>query len=265
MTVSRIFAAVLALAVAFGLFTLPQYLVADAAPRPVQTAEASPDRAAVETIVREYLLENPELLREMADRLKDKDEARAEAERADVFKTASAEIFSSQHQVNLGNPKGDVTVVEFFDYNCGYCKHALADTDALLAADKNVKLVLKEFPVLSQESVDAARVAIAVSRQAPDKYLEFHRRLLSAEAADGNRAIAIAKDLGLDIERLSTDLADPKTEEALLSVQQLARRLGINGTPTYVIGDQVLPGAIGIDSLKEAVTNVRKCGRVECS
>src|SRR5690606_37349786 len=154
--------------------------------------------AAIENSVREYLLENPELLREMADRLKNKDDARAQADRAEVFENAQQEIYDSEHQIVLGNPKGDVTLVEFFDYNCGYCKQALADTDALLKADPNLRLVLKEFPVLTQGSVDAARVAIAVSLQAPDKYLDFHRKLLRSDGASGERAVEIARELDLD-------------------------------------------------------------------
>ncbi len=282
MTPFRILAIAVALAAGLGLFILPQYLLAETAPAPAarvttpvvrmaandaapQAAATAPDRAAVETIVRDYLLANPELLREMADRLKLKDEARAEASRSEVFKTAAAEIYDSEHQVVVGNPKGDVTVVEFFDYNCGYCKQALKDTEALLKADPNVRIVFKEFPVLSQDSVDAARVAVAVAAQAPDKYLDFHRQLLAARKADGAGAIEIARGLGLDVERLSRDLTDPKTEETLQAVHELAQRLGINGTPTYVVGEYVLPGAVGVDTLKEAVGNMRKCGKAVCS
>jgi len=267
-TPTRILSLALAAAACLALFLLPQYLMANtSSPSSVQTAQAStsePNRAGIETIVREYLLENPEILREMADRLKTKDEARAETERSKVFKSAASEVYNSDDQVVLGDPKGDVTIVEFFDYNCGYCKHALADTEELLKSDKKVRLVLKEFPVLSQESVDAARVAVVVAKQAPDKYLDFHRKLLNADGADGATAIGIARDLGLDAERLSADLADPGIETTLQNVQKLARSLGINGTPTYVIGDRVIPGAVGADTLKELVANVRQCGKVEC-
>jgi protein-disulfide isomerase len=267
----RTLAIALAILAGVGLFILPQYLLADPAPRTVaqlasaSDTAASPDRTAVEGIVRDYLLENPEILREMADRLKLKDEAKADADRADVFENAQDEIYNSQYQIALGNVKGDVTIVEFFDYNCGYCKHAVKDTEALLESDPNVRLVLKEFPVLSQDSVDAARVAIAVSQQAPQKYLEFHRKLLGSDSASGERAIEVARELGFDIERLSADLTDPKVEASLIAVQKLAKRLGINGTPTYVIGNHVLPGAVGYDALKEAVANVRKCGKAMCS
>ena len=263
----RISAVALAALAGLGLLILPQYLVAQPVPEMSSgpsEAGAAPNRAAVEKIVREYLLANPELLREMAEKLKSKEEASADAKRSGVFKTTSSEIYNSDNQVVLGNPNGDVTLVEFFDYNCGYCKHALEDTNELLKTDPKLRLVLKEFPVLGPDSVDAARVAVGVRNQAPEKYLDFHRKLLSADSATGAGAIEIARELGLDIDRLSRDLTDPKTEAALISVHKLANQLNINGTPTYVIADQVLPGAAGADTLKEVIANVRKCGKAEC-
>lgn len=258
----RILAIAVAALAGIGLFILPRYLVAEPAPG---GASSSPDRAATERIVRDYLLSNPQILREVAEKLREQDEAKAETARADVFRKDSSEIYDSEHQIVLGNPDGDVTLVEFFDYNCGYCKQALADTEELLRADKKLRLVLKEFPVLGQDSVDAARVAIAVYAQAPDKYLEFHRRLLSAEAATAETALGIAAEIGLDKVKLSAALADPKIEQNLASVQKLAKQLGINGTPTYVIADRILPGVGGADTLKELIGNVRQCGKVACS
>lgn len=260
MSPSRIFALAVAALAGLGLFLLPQYLVAQTATGATGTA----DKAAIEQIVRDYLLENPEILREMADRLQKKDAASAEAAREQTFKSASSEIYDSEHQVVLGNPKGDVTLVEFFDYNCGYCKQALADTEDLLKADPNLRLVLKEFPVLGQDSVDAARVAIAVSKQAPDKYLDFHRKLLMADGATGSAAIEIAKGLGLDMKQISAVIADPKTEEALIETHRIASQLGINGTPTYVVADTILPGAVGTKTLKQVIGNARKCGKAQC-
>jgi protein-disulfide isomerase len=257
----RILAIAVAAVAAIGLFMLPRYLVAQPAPG----AASSPSRTATEQIIRDYLLENPQILREVAEKLREQDEAKANAARADVFKKDASDIYDSEHQVVLGNPKGDVTLVEFFDYNCGYCKQALADTEELLRSDPKLRLVLKEFPVLGQDSLDAARVAIAVNAQAPDKYLEFHRRLLSAETASAEVALEIATKLGLDPARLSAALADPQIEESLVSVQKLAKQLNINGTPTYVIADKVLPGVGGADALKELIGNVRKCGKVACS
>jgi protein-disulfide isomerase len=257
----RISAIAIAALAGIGLFVLPHYLVAEPAPG----GSSSPDRAATEKIVREYLLSNPQILREVAEKLREKDAAEAETARADVFRKDASEIYDSEHQVVLGNPNGDVTLVEFFDYNCGYCKQALADTEELLRSDKKLRLVLKEFPVLGQDSVDAARVALAVYSQAPDKYFDFHRQLLSSEAATAEVALGIASKLGLDQGKLSAAIADPKVEANLGAVQKLAKQLGINGTPTYVIADRVLPGATGADTLKDLIADVRKCGKVGCS
>jgi protein-disulfide isomerase len=258
----RILAIAVAALAVIGLFVLPRYLVAEPAPG---AAAGSPDRVATEQVVHDYLLANPQILREMADKLREQDEAKANAARADVFKKSGSDIYDSEHQVVLGNPNGDVTLVEFFDYNCGYCKQALGDTEELLKSDPKLRLVLKEFPVLGPDSVDAARVAIAFYSQAPEKYLEFHRRLLSADSASAEVALGIATELGVDPARLSAALADPKIEENLVAVQKLARQLNVNGTPTYVIADRVLPGVGGADTLKELIGNVRKCGQVGCS
>jgi protein-disulfide isomerase len=258
----RILAIAAAALAAIGLFVLPRYLLAEPTPG---SAAGAPDRVATERIVRDYLLSNPQILREVAEKLREQDEAKADAARADVFRKGASDIYDSEHQVVLGNPNGDVTLVEFFDYNCGYCKQALADTEELLKSDPKLRLVLKEFPVLGQDSVDAARVAVALYSQAPDKYLEFHRRLLSAEAANAEVALGIATELGLDPAKLSAALADPKIEANLVEVQKIARQLNINGTPTYVIADRVLPGLGGADTLKELIGNVRKCGQVGCS
>ncbi|BCJ91100.1 outer membrane protein [Terrihabitans soli] len=260
MTPLRILAIAVAALAGIGIFVLPRYLVADTA-----AGAGSPDRASTERIVRDYLLANPQILREVAEKLREQDEKKADEARADVFRKGASDIYDSPHQVVLGNPNGDVTLVEFFDYNCGYCKQALADTEELLKADPKLRLVLKEFPVLGQDSVDAARVAVALYSQAPDKYLEFHRRLLSAESASAEVALGIAKDVGVDTAKLSAALADPKIEQNLVAVQRLAKSLGINGTPTYVIADRVLPGVGGADTLKDLIANVRKCGEVGCS
>jgi protein-disulfide isomerase len=224
------------------------------------------ERGKIEQIVRDYLLNNPEILREMMAKLQDKERADSVAERAGVFQEERDTIYNSPQQVVLGNPKGDVTLVEFFDYNCGYCRKALSDTEALLKSDPKLRLVLKEFPVLGEGSRDAARVAVAVHKQAPGRYLEFHKALLSSEeSADGAHAVEVAKSLGLDIDRIATDITDPKIDDPLRESHQLAAKLGIDGTPTYVIADEVVPGAVGLPAIQEIVAAVRKCGKATCS
>jgi protein-disulfide isomerase len=180
--------------------------------RSVLAADAAPvDKAAIEQIVKAYILEHPEVIEEaMAlSEKKHQDEAAAQAQAAIV--SQSAMIYNSPNQVVLGNPKGDVTLVEFFDYNCGYCKQALPDMVNLINSDKKLRVVLKEFPILTPGSEEAARIAVAVNLTAPDKYLEFHQKLLGGRgAANKARALEVVKEIGLDpakIEALSTQNA----------------------------------------------------------
>jgi protein-disulfide isomerase len=168
--------------------------------------------------------------------------------------------------VVLGNPQGDVTMVEFFDYNCGYCKRALADMLDLLKADPKLRVVLKEFPVLGPGSVEAAQVSTAVGMQdkSGKKYLEFHQKLLSGRGqVDRARAIAAAREVGLDVARLEKDMAGPEVRASLEESFKLAEAIGLNGTPSYVIGNNVLIGAVGRAALLEKV-NTARCGKATC-
>ena len=223
-------------------------------------------RGDIETIVRNYLLAHPEVLEEAMAELS-KRQAAAEAEKHQAGVAANAEtIFNSPRGVVLGNKDGDVTFVEFFDYNCGYCKRAMADMLDLMKTDPKLKVVLKEFPVLSQGSVEAAQVAVAVRMQDPSgkKYLDFHQKLLTGRgAADKARAMAAAKDAGLDTARIEKDLASPEVRATIEENFKLAEAMGMNGTPSYVIGQQVVIGAVGLDNLREKI-GVARCGKATC-
>jgi protein-disulfide isomerase len=223
-------------------------------------------RGDIETIVRNYLIAHPEVLEEaMAELNKRQAAAEAEKHEAGVSKHADA-IFNSPRGVTLGNKDGDVTFVEFFDYNCGYCKRAMADMLELMKADPKLKVVLKEFPVLSAGSVEAAQVAVAVRMQDPTgkKYLDFHQKLLGGRgAADKARAMAVAKEVGADMAKLEKDLVSPEVKATLEENMKLAEAMGMNGTPSYVIGKQVVIGAVGVDNLKEKI-GVARCGKATC-
>jgi len=241
-------------------------LMASALMQSASAAEFSPvQRDEIGTIVREYLIAHPEVLQEaMAELDKRQQAAEAEKHQTAVKDNAQA-LFNSPNQVTLGNPKGDVTFVEFFDYNCGYCKHAMADMLALLK-DPNLKVVLKEFPVLGPGSVEAAQVAVAVRMQDPtgQKYLDFHQKLLGGRGqADKSHAMAAAKAAGLDMARLEKDMASPEVKTTLQENFKLAEALGMNGTPSYVIGKDVVVGAVGLDALRQKVNNAR-CGKASC-
>jgi protein-disulfide isomerase len=223
-------------------------------------------RGDIEKIVRDYLLAHPEVLEEAMNELS-KRQAAAEVEKhqATIAKNADA-IFNSPRGVTIGNKDGDVTFVEFFDYNCGYCKRAMADMLELMKSDPKLKIVLKEFPVLSQGSVEAAQVAVAVRMQDPTgkKYLDFHQKLLTGRgAADKARALAAAKDAGLDMAKLEKDLGSQEVKSTLEENLKLADSLGMNGTPSYVIGKQVVIGAVGVDALREKISTAR-CGKATC-
>ena len=241
-------------------------LTVAAAPRSNAEEFSSSQRSEVERIVREYLIAHPEVLQEAMSEL-DKRQTAAQAEKHKAaIKQYSEALFSSPRQVVLGNPNGNVTFVEFFDYNCGYCKRAMDDMLTLLKDDPKLKVVLKEFPVLGPGSVEAAQVAVAVHMQdkTGKKYLEFHQKLLGGRGeANKARALAVAKDIGLDMARLEKDIASPEVKASLQESFKLAEALGLNGTPSYVIGDNVVVGAVGLEALKEKV-NTSRCGKPSC-
>ena len=223
-------------------------------------------RGDIETIVRNYLIAHPEVLEEaMAELSRRQSAAEAEKHEASVAKNAEA-IFNSPRGVTVGNKDGDVTFVEFFDYNCGYCKRAMTDMLDLMKSDSKLKVVLKEFPVLGPGSVEAAQIAVAVRMQDPSgkKYLDFHQKLLNSKGqADKARAMAAARDAGLDMAKLEKDSASPEVRATLEENFKLAEAMGMNGTPSYVIGKQVVIGAVGLDGLKEKI-GLARCGKATC-
>jgi len=223
-------------------------------------------RGEIERVVHDYLLAHPEVLQEAMSELEKRQSAADAAKHKAAVKEHEQTLFSSPRQVNLGNPQGNVTFVEFFDYNCGYCKRAMDDMLTLLKDDSKLKVVLKEFPVLGPGSVEAAQVATAVRMQdkSGKKYLEFHQKLMGGRGqADKARALAVAKDIGLDMARLEKDLASPEVKASLQESFELATALGLNGTPSYVIGADVVVGAVGLPALQEKI-NTSRCGKSTC-
>jgi protein-disulfide isomerase len=218
---------------------------------------------AVQRIVRDYLLNNPELMQQMlAESLKRR--APSATDRAAAIRANAATLFNSSRQATLGDPTGDVTLVEFFDYNCAYCKRALADTMALLQEDPKLKIVLKDWPVLGPASTEAARVAVAVRMQDPagSRYFGFHRRLLSERGRiDQARALAVAQELGFDPARLEQDMNSRGVRETLDESARLARALTLTVTPSYVVGETVVGGAAGMAVLKEKIGIARAAAR----
>lgn len=213
----------------------------------------------VEAIVKDYLAAHPEIVQgSLVALFKKTREARSTppADKAAIVREDAAALFASPHQVILGDKEGPVTMVEFFDYNCHFCRRALSDTLALLKTEPKLRIVLKEFPVLGPGSLEAARVAIAVRMQDPDgsRYLAFHQRMFGgAGPNDKATALAVANDLGFDIARLEQDMDGDEARATLAEDYKLAKDLGMTGTPSYVIADNVVIGAVGLDALEEKV------------
>jgi len=221
-----------------------------------EAPSAAMSKTDVEKIVRNYLLEHPEVIFEAAQRMQDKENDQRIAKIKDGAKVHATALFKEADPIIAGNPKGDITIVEFFDYRCPYCHKVIADLTDLLKQDGNIRLVFKEFPILSPESALAARAAIASASQG--KYWEFHTAMMKAEDLNQELLFKIAKDIGLDVERLKKDMNDPKVSKRLKETDDLARALGIDATPTFFVGDEPLTGAKTLKELKEAVAAARK-------
>ncbi len=235
---------------------------------PATTASAldPTDTPEIESIIRDYLLKNPEIMLEVQQALEQKQQQEAK-DRARLALASNAEaIFNSPNQGTIGNPDGDITIVEFFDYNCGFCQRAMNDMNALLETDSNLKFVMKELPILSEGSVEASRISTAVYRLFPEKYAEFHNRLLGNQGLkDGNRALRVAQEMDLNIDAINTESQKNDVLGAFREANELATSLGINGTPSYVIGDEVIFGALGEAVLRSKIENIRNCGKTVCS
>jgi protein-disulfide isomerase len=248
------------------------------------SSSAQSPRSEIETIVKEYLAQHPDEVGEMVksyltkhpevvrqviiDMMKQRapsgeqalDAGPAAPDRSAAIRSHADLLFRSSRQVTLGNPDGDVTLVEFFDYNCGYCRRALADTATLLRDDPKLKIVLKEFPILGPGSAEAARIGVAVRMQDPsgEKYLAFHQKLLGGRGrANRETALAAAREAHVDLARLEVDVSSDEVSKSLDEARQLGIWLGINGTPGYVIGNVIVPGAIGAEGLKKVIQQAR--------
>jgi thiol-disulfide isomerase/thioredoxin len=229
------------------------------------SAEATIDPAVLNPMIEQYLLSDPKLLQRMSVAL----EETLRGEEAERTTAAMSEfhdsIFNAPDQIVLGNPEGDVTLVEFFDYNCGYCRAALPDMAALLAEDPNLRIVLKEFPILSNESIDAARIGVLVGQSDAD-YWDFHQALFTSRGkVDKSVALAAAQDLGLSPVELELQMGSDDVAQTIQSSYEIAQALGITGTPTYIIGNEIIPGAIGVDELRARIADMRACGKTQCS
>jgi protein-disulfide isomerase len=212
-------------------------------------------RDTIEKIVREYLLGNPTVIRDAMQALQTQEEMERRERVAGHLKSLESDLYSSPGSPIAGNPKGDVTIVVFFDYNCGHCRNTLPALQTLLSKDRSIRLVYKELPILGPESQVAALAALAAHRQG--QYSAFHLGLLESDRAGGDVIKNVSDRLGLNYAALQQDMADPKLTDAINRNIRLAGALEINGTPAYIIGRQIIPGAIDADSLAKVVSSER--------
>jgi protein-disulfide isomerase len=232
-----------------------------AAPGIVEAPSAGLQEKQVVEIVRDYLTKNPEILVEMTTELDKRQEEEQAAQQEKAISSNADALFRSDKSFSAGNPNGDVTVVEFFDYNCGYCRRAMPDVLKLVETDDKVKLVLKELPIFGDESEQAAKGALAAHKQG--KYFEMHQKLFADPGkANKDKVLRIANELGLDVPQLEKDMESAEIQEGLDEARELAQQLGLQGTPLYLIGDRTIPGAPDdlYDQLVEKVTEVREKG-----
>jgi protein-disulfide isomerase len=233
---------------------------------PAAPAAFSPDqKKEIEQVVKSYLVANPEIFVDIQQALEEK----MEKEQTEKLKAAisqnSAEIYRAPGASIGGNPDGDITVVEFFDYNCGYCKRGLYDVIKLVETDPKVRVVFKELPILSKGSEEASRVALAAQKRG--KYWELHKAMLGSKGQMNEAAaLQIAEKLGLDVDKLKKDLASPEVKAEVEKSEALAKRMGVNGTPHFLIGDRAIAGAPEdlYDQLERNVTELRKQGCSYC-
>lgn len=231
-----------------------------AAPAPVNLSVLTDEqKAAVEQIVRDLLTKKePQLVYEAAKVVQDRQEAEELTKSQQALTANRDKVFNDPTSPVGGNLKGDVTVVEFFDYQCGYCKQVQEAVVKLLDTDKNIKIIYKEYPILGANSVTAAKVSLAVYKEDKSKYVKFHDALMSVKDHPNEEMIyKIAKDAGFDVDKLKKDAADPAIDAIVEADQKLGQEIGAKGTPTFVIGDKVYPAALPYEQLKDLVDKAR--------
>ena len=224
---------------------------------PVQASELT--KSDVEQIVRDYLVKNPELLVEMSNALRAKQESQQVATDKTLIK-ANAKLLYANDDPEMGNPKGSLTVIEFFDYNCGYCKRTHPLIQQLLDEDKDIRYIYKQLPILSPTSYFAARAAMAVELGQPDKFQSFHDKLYSHQGPLADEALVkkLAEDAGVDWSKVEAKLKDGSVDQNLATNRALAETMNISGTPGFIIGDQILRGAPrDLASLKGFIKDAR--------
>ena len=248
----RILAFAAAAAIAFSAASLaPAWAQGD---KPPLTPE---QEKRIQELIKEYILANPEIILEAVQTLRRRQEEAQKKAAEDALKTRRAELQGAKDLPVAGNPNGDVTIVEFMDYRCGYCKAVKPTLDQVVKEDGKIRLVLKEFPILGPASRVASMAAVAAHKQG--KYLALHNALMAyPNNLTDDVIMALARQVGLDVAKLKEDMKAAEVQELIGRTNKLAQDLGINGTPAFIIGDEIVPGAINAEEFKMRVAAARK-------
>jgi protein-disulfide isomerase len=222
-------------------------------------AQSTMPKDEFERRVRAYILENPEVIAEAMQRLELRERAAQANAAKSVLQARADEIFRDPESPVGGNPEGDITLVEFFDYNCPYCRQVVPHVVKAEANDPKLRIVYKEFPILGPDSTFAAKAALAAHRQGKAKYVALHKALMETKGKVAEKAVfdAVGR-VGLDVKRLKADMADPAIQAHIDRNLALARALQINGTPSFVIGEQIVPGAVDLPTLERLIREARE-------
>ena len=212
--------------------------------------------AQIEAVIRAYLLTKPEIIREAIVALQKQDAEVAAVKSKATLNALRTDLLNAPLSPSQGNPKADVTIVEFFDFKCGYCKRVAPVLHEILKTDPNVRVVFKQLPVLGPDSIFAAQVALAVAKQG--KYDAFHDALMGAEALDEATVFALVDKQGIDTAKLRQDMLSPDIKAELEANLAMSAPLGITGTPGFVIGDTIAPGAVDIDTMRQMIKAARQ-------
>ena len=225
---------------------------------PALAADPPLSRPEIEQIVRDYLLREPEVVYEAIQELQKRQQAAEAARQQAAIGERADELFRHPDDPTVGADPGDVTLVEFFDYRCGYCRNMAGKLRELVEGDPQLRFVLKELPVLGPDSVTAAKAALAASRQGPERYFDFHLALMGSKALDRDTILALAAEHGYDPDRLAAEMEAAWVQERLDANHDLAESLGISGTPSFVVGTTLIPGAVDVARLAQLVEAERK-------
>jgi protein-disulfide isomerase len=237
--------------------TAPAYMMASTAASTAAATTSTSDKAALGKDIHDYLVANPEVLVEAMQELERKQDSERDAVALKAIQQHAQELTSDPESPISGNPNGDVTIVEFSDYQCPYCKKAYPAVKSVIAADGKVKLVYKDLPILGEASRIAAFAALASRNQ--HKHEAFHNALMEFNGKlDRDRIMEIASSVGIDVTQLQKDMEDPKLKQIIDRNMALASALGVRGTPAFVVGRQFVPGAIDADALKQLIDDARK-------